>query len=155
MEMKLMIIVILCEFCFSADLNKKKPLSESLDVFKRCGGWGKEIKNMKDYISVKEQCYLTFRHNVLCCIEKPDCPEDLVAETPLVPNLLYNIEKLELGCVEKAKNVYSTTYFCEKKMPKEIADLVIGKFKKGCDERTNADEPVGEEPKIDKKKTMT
>ena len=154
MEMKLMIIVILCGLCFSANLKKTKPLSESLDVFKRCGGWGREIKNMKDYISVKEHCYLTFRQGVLCCIEKPDCPEDLVAETPLVPNLLYNIEKLELGCIEKPKNVYSTTYFCEKKVPKEIVDLVAEKLRKGhAGKRTYTDDDDDEE-EVDKKKTM-
>ena len=46
---------------------------------------------MSDYKSVKEHCYLTFRRNTFCCIEKPDCPDDLEPETPIIPYMLFPI----------------------------------------------------------------
>ena len=109
MVMKLIIIVAVFVFSYADnyDVKKKKKLMEALNVSDRCGGWGKEIENMKAYNAVKKHCYLTFRLNVLCCIEKPDCPDGLVPETPIFPNLLYPIETLELGCVEKMKSKVS------------------------------------------------
>lgn len=92
----------------STDFQQDKSLADALNVFKSCGGWGKEIKNMQDYETVKEHCYLTFRQNVLCCIEKPDCPEDLEPEIPIIPYMLFPIKHLELGCVEKEKSHVST-----------------------------------------------
>ena len=131
--MKLIIIVFVFAFSYAEEnLKNKKKLSEALDVFKRCGGWGKEIKNMEEYDVVKRDCYLTFRFDVLCCIEKPDCPEGLFPETPIFPNFLYPIESLELGCVERKKEEMS--------------------FRETCATKPTTTESTG---KYDKKKTMT
>ena len=99
--LKLSIIVFALVFSHAVDLKMKNELFEAANLTDKCGGWGKEIKSYEAYNDVKRHCYLTFRKNVLCCIEKPECPGDLVPETPIVPNLLYPIENLELGCVEK------------------------------------------------------
>ena len=98
---KLIVVVTIFAFCYSDNLKGKNPVAEAANLHNvECGGWGKKIENMKDYDAVKTHCYLTFRFNVLCCIEKPDCPGDLIPETPIIPYFLYPIEKVELGCVE-------------------------------------------------------
>ena len=88
----------------STNIERDRPIADALVLSKSCGGWGKKIKNMSDYKSVKEHCYLTFRRNTFCCIEKPDCPDDLEPETPIIPYMLFPIQHLELGCVKKKES---------------------------------------------------
>ena len=143
---KLIIFVIFCEFCISANvgdkmqekpnLKKKRYLSDALDVFTRCGGWGQEIKNMTQYESIKEHCYLTMRFDVLCCIEKPNCPDGMIPEIPVVLNMLYPIQTLELGCIVDKKNSL-VRHFCQE-----------------SDESFSIPEPSNGDDETSKKKTM-
>ena len=163
MIVKLMIFVIFCEFCVSVkssadsvilkksfpDLKKKKYLSDALDVFKRCGGWGQEIKNMTEYESVKEHCYLTMRFDVLCCIEKPDCPDGMIPEIPVVPNVLYPIETLELGCIVDEENS-PVRYFC-----RESDGRISTSEEPSSIHETSKKKPIPIAEKKGKKKTKT
>ena len=66
-----------------------------------CGGWGFVVNSDRQYEGRKDRCYLTFRNGYLCCMYVPDCPHGLVPEIPLKPYRIYELKKLEIGCVVK------------------------------------------------------
>ena len=85
-----------------------------------CGGWGVVVKNEIHYDKIKETCYLTIRNGVLCCISKPDCPQGMIAETPIKPYHVFPLKSIQIGCVKETEIIE----------PKSNQELCILKKKK-------------------------
>ena len=102
MIFQIFICVLLFSCWSNADDQHQKPFATKFPKTTgdgSCGGWGTRIVNMSQYGKIKRTCYLAVRKGELCCIEKPDCPADLIPEIAVKPYHLYPIKKLSLGCV--------------------------------------------------------
>lgn len=105
-EIAFVIILLLVGFCqcFNSTQAKRHwdPVHDKFTNLKdkeQCGGWGEKIVTYKQYKKLKNSCYLTLRQKILCCLEKPDCPENYKPKIPIKPYHLFPIHRLEISCV--------------------------------------------------------
>ena len=92
--------------CFNktqAERHTKQGLVDdkftNLQDKEQCGGWGDKIVSYEQYKRMKNDCYLTLRQEILCCIDKPVCPEYYKPKIPLKPYHLFPIHRLDISCV--------------------------------------------------------
>ena len=81
-----------------------------------CNGWGQAIPEGKDRPRTSYRTRINDKFNSICCIPQPDCPPDLVPETPQDPDEEYDGSSLEIACVipPTTKRQLDSSYKSEK-----------------------------------------